>query len=112
MTTKPTAADRIKAKAERIKAHDRDAPAGTAAPDHPARPLPAAPEVQTKPVRSTVDLSPARHAALKRWSGEIAVEIGRSRVTTQDVLRALVVRLLTDEVLARKIQDDLRQDKY
>lgn len=111
MTTKPTAADRIKAKTERIKAvHQHDTPAEVAAA--PARPLPAAAAVQTKPVRSTVDLSPARHAALKRWSGEIAVEIGRSRVTTQDVLRALVVRLLTDEVLARKIRDDLRQDKY
>lgn len=70
--------------------------------------VPGAAKPHVKPIRSTVDLPPTRHAALKAWCGETAVEIGRSRVTTQDVMRALVGRLLTDETLARKIREDLR----
>jgi hypothetical protein len=35
------------------------------------------------------------------------VGLGRARVTTQDVLRALVARLLADEALAARIRDDL-----
>lgn len=68
----------------------------------------AAPHV--KPIRSTIDLPPMRHASLKSWCGETAVQIGRSRVTTQDVMRTLVDRLLTDETLARKIREDLRSN--
>jgi hypothetical protein len=64
-----------------------------------------------KPVRSTVDLPADEHAMLKAWCGETAVELGRVRVTTQDVLRALVERLLTDEALARGIRHDIGGDQ-
>jgi hypothetical protein len=98
-----TTADRIREKAARLQQRQTET-----AEDRPARPAPTAAAVHTKPVRSTVDLPPVQHAALKSWCGETAVEIGRSRVTTQDVLRALVARLLTDETLARKIRHDIR----
>lgn len=68
-------------------------------------------KLHVKPVRSTVDLSAERHAELKAWCGQTAVELGRARVTTQDVLRALVGRLLTDDALARTIRDDLRASR-
>lgn len=68
---------------------------------------PAAPH--TKPVRSTVDLSPTQHASLASWRGQTAIEIGRSRVTTQDVFRALVDRLLSDDELAQTIARDLQE---
>lgn len=61
-----------------------------------------------RPVRRTVDLSPARHDKLDEWQRETARELGRARITGQDVLNALVARLLTDETLARKIRADLR----
>lgn len=61
-----------------------------------------------KPVRSTIDLAPHKHASLKAWCGETALMIGRSRVTTQDIVSTLVSRLLTDETLARKIREDLK----
>lgn len=88
-------AGKLRAKAERL-AEERDLTEGSA-----LRKLAA------KPVRATVDLSSAQHAGLKAWCGEAAVEFGQARVTTQDVLRALVDRLLRDEALAAAIRQDL-----
>jgi len=97
-------ADEIRAKAARQKAREQ-----AAATDEVSAPAPpAAPTVRAKPVRSTVDLPSGRHSSLKTWCTETATELGRARVTTQDVVNALVHRLLTDETLARKIRQDLR----
>lgn len=111
-----TAAEKLKEKARRLNA--AKGPAGST-PEQPAVDQAPAAEprlsrasaVQVKPVRSTVDLSPVQHAGLKAWCGETAVEIGTSRVTTQDVMRVLVARLLTDDDLAEKIRADLRVEK-
>ncbi|MGH3934114.1 MAG: hypothetical protein ACRDS1_03895 [Pseudonocardiaceae bacterium] len=65
---------------------------------------------RTKPVRRSVDLSPAYHVRLTQWCAETADMIGTTRVTGQDVIRALVARLLMDENLARKIRADLSID--
>jgi hypothetical protein len=65
---------------------------------------------RTKRVRRTVDLAPARHHALTRWCEDVAMELGVARVSGQDVISALVGRLLTDELLARKIRGDLERD--
>lgn len=62
---------------------------------------------RTKPVRRSVDLSPTYHARLTQWCRETAEEIGTTRVTGQDVIRALVARLLVDQNLARRIRADL-----
>lgn len=65
---------------------------------------------RTKPVRRSVDLSPTYHFKLTQWCAETADIIGTARVTGQDVIRALVARLLMDESLARRIRDDLSMD--
>jgi hypothetical protein len=65
---------------------------------------------RTKPVRRSVDLSPTYHIKLTQWCAETADIIGTARVTGQDVIRALVARLLMDESLARRIRDDLSMD--
>lgn len=63
---------------------------------------------RTKKVRKTVDLFPAHNRALLTWCNETADMLGEARITSQDLLEALVRRLLTDETLARKIRADLR----
>lgn len=101
-------------RAEELRAQEakrRERRAAAADPDKPrAAVTRAAPAVRAKPVRKTVDLPPARYAALNAWCSETAVRIGTSRVTGQQVFNALVSRLLTDETLARKIRADLSED--
>jgi hypothetical protein len=91
-------------------AHKSAAPprngSGDLAPQH----LDWADSGRTKPVRRSVDLSPAYHVKLTEWCAETADVIGTARVTGQDVIRALVARLLMDESLARRIRDDLSMD--
>ncbi len=76
----------------------------------PAKHLHWAESGRTKPVRRSVDLSPTYHIKLTQWCAETAGVIGTARVTGQDVIRALVARLLMDDSLARKIRADLSID--
>ncbi|MGH4007388.1 MAG: hypothetical protein ACRDTH_04340 [Pseudonocardiaceae bacterium] len=78
--------------------------------DFRAEELHSAGSVRTKPVRRSVDLSPTYHVRLTQWCAEAADLIGAPRVTGQDVIRALVARLLMDEALARRIRADLSID--
>lgn len=91
------------------RAHRRHPPADHPAENRPAEsPAPRLGEsVRTKPVRRSVDLSPMYHARLTEWCAEAAAEIGATRVTGQDVIRALVARLLVDQSLSRRIRADL-----
>lgn len=105
-----TAADKIKANAERLrqKTPAKSPAADKAAADTtPAPPAPAPPSgggaVRQKNVRRTVDLSPAAHRALDGWQSSVAERLGLARVTGQEVLSALVERLLSDDELAEQI---------
>jgi hypothetical protein len=71
----------------------------TGGPPAPGRPP------RVRDVRRTVDLSPVEHRQLTVWCAEAAAELGRARVTGQDVLRALVVELLSDDALANRIRE-------
>jgi hypothetical protein len=66
---------------------------------------------RTTLARRSVELSLPQNAKLTEWCTETAVQLGTARVTAQDVLRALVRRLLTDETLAREIRADLADDR-
>lgn len=101
-----TAAERIKANAERL----RKAPAQPTVKPESSEPAPArtpppapAPVVRQKTVRRTVDLSPTAHRGLDNWQRDTADRLGLARVTGQEVLTALVHRLLTDPELAEQI---------
>lgn len=102
-----TAGERIKQQAARI-ASRQVAQADTETTPAPSR---GAPAPRSRPVRRTVDLSPADHDRLNEWQRETARQLGRTRITGEDVLRALVARLLTDDTLAGKIRTDLRPQR-
>ncbi|OBK51198.1 hypothetical protein [Mycobacterium kubicae] len=102
-----TAADKIKANAERLRQKPAaKAPAkekaATEAPA-PARSSAGGSAVRQKNVRRTVDLTPAAHRALDGWQSTVADRLGLARVTGQEVLSALVDRLLSDDELAEHV---------
>lgn len=106
-----TAADRIKANAERLRkaptpqtvtSESSEQAPQQAPPQSTLRPAPAA-VVRQKTVRRTVDLSPTAHRGLDNWQRDTADRLGLARVTGQEVLTALVDRLLADSDLAEQI---------
>ncbi|CPS23608.1 potassium-transporting ATPase subunit C [Mycobacteroides abscessus] len=104
-----TAADKIKANAERIrKAPKPAAPAVSPAVETATTAAPVA-VVRQKNVRRTVDLTPTQHRALDVWQGDTAERLGLARVTGQEVLSALVDRLLADKALAEAITQALSE---
>lgn len=102
-------ADELRAKQQRLKAVAAAA-AGTVQPESPAPARTASP-VRVQPVRLTVDLSPARYRDLQGWLNESAVRLGRSRVTKQDALGALVALLLRDEHTAQLVLKEIRESQ-
>lgn len=105
-----TAADKIKENAERLRhktpaksAADRDAAADVSAAPARSPLVPAPTAVRQKNVRRTVDLSPTTHRSLDNFQRDTADRLGLARVTGQDVLAALVDRLLADSELAEQI---------
>ena len=61
--------------------------------------------VRTRPVRLTVDVSPAMHADLVRLSADVAAEIGAVRVHGQEILRALLRLWSHDRDLQQRVAD-------
>lgn len=102
--------DEIRAKAEKHSAAEAQAYADT---DGKAKQ--GKPKQQKQPggptVRRTVDLPTHHHRKLDQWCSETAEELGRTRVTGQDVLRTLVAELLRDETTARKVRKALSEDQ-
>jgi len=92
-----SAADRLRARADEIRDREQQPV---------AEPAPAGerPPPRTRPFRQTVDIPPAQHLALAQWRMETAVQLGRSRLTNQDVLSATISVLLEDESMARKVR--------
>jgi hypothetical protein len=58
--------------------------------------------------RRTVDLTPAAHRALDIWQREAADRLGYARVTGQEVLCALIERLLSDPKLSAEVTRSIR----
>lgn len=70
-----------------------------------------APVVRTRPVRMTLDLPPAEHAALRQLCLDLAGDVGAAQLTARDILRALLSRVLVDEDAYARLRDDLRETR-
>lgn len=67
--------------------------------------------VRTRRVRRTVDLTVNRHRELGRWCDEQADQLGLTRVTSQDVLSALVDELLESEAVQDAVHRRIRANR-
>ena len=77
----------------------------------PVVPEPAAPvQVKSRPVRVSLDLTPALYDDLTAWNREAAHRIGRTKVTNAETLRSLVRVLLDDAGVADEVTRRLRAD--
>ena len=74
-------------------------------------PSPSA-EARTKPVRITLDLSPADYQALNRWlsSAGVAADIPISRLSLARGLRAMIHATVKDPVVNDVVLDLLRRE--
>jgi hypothetical protein len=95
-------ADRLKADAERPRPHAAAAPLTPSVAAAPTEPVVLGRTRVTR-TRRTVDLSPAQHRALDIWQRDAADRLGLARVTGQEVLSALVDKLLNDPKLSAQI---------
>lgn len=98
-----TRADQMKAKAAKLAARNATQEVRTSAPTE------ATENVRVKPVRLTVDVTPADHAALNRLCLLVAEEIGVARVYGQEMVRSLVGVMLTDSALQARVIADVAQ---
>ncbi len=109
-----TAADRIKANAERLRQKPSPPPEPSHLPEEEAAtstPAPTTAVVRQKNVRRTVDLSPTAHRGLDSWQRNAADKLGLARVTGQEVLAALVDELLSDPALSDRITATLSNSR-
>ena len=123
-----SAADRIRASAERARRpvaaqpqpeEEQEpvvaAPAARVHEDKPRKPAVRAVPViapRQKDIRKNVDLSPDQNDRLGDWQRAAARELGVARVTAQDVLVALVERLLADPDLSEQVKKDLHNTRF
>jgi len=96
----------LAAKADRLRARQA-APSDTETSEAPR----AAAPVRVRPVRLTVDVSPADHAALNRWCLDAAAELGTARVAGQEIVRALLARALTDPAMRTLVVADIAEQR-
>ncbi len=96
--------EELAAKAARLRQRQDKAQDSTYVPTE-ARKAPRA--VRVKPVRLTVDVPLADHAALAHWCLEAAQELGVARVHGQELVRALLKKALSDPDLRQHVTSDV-----
>ena len=70
-------------------------------------------EARVKPVRITVDLTPADYQVLNRWLAKAAVELDQpvSSLTLARGIRAMIRAAAADEVVTEAVLDLLRTEQ-
>ena len=79
---------------------------------HPSDPRPPR-ESRTKPVRITVDLTPADYQVLNRWLARASVELDQpvSKMTLARAIRAMIHATAADHVVNDVVLDLLRREQ-
>jgi len=90
------------------RAPQKAARAAAAEPPHGAKPA-AAPRV--KPVRLSLDLAPQSYRSLKAVCDELAVELGRARVSQSEVMRAMVALLDEAPAVRQALTEAIREER-
>jgi hypothetical protein len=68
------------------------------------------PKPRAKPIRSSLDLPPHRHYALRDRENELIRQYAAVRGLRQALLSAMVAVYLTDEAFARRVDAQLAND--
>ena len=86
--------------------------AGTKAPDAPGAPDRPAPPPRTAPVKMTVELDHAVYQFVKSWpdAAGIPAAVGKVRVPTVEVFRALLQELEADSDLQGRVASRVRDN--
>lgn len=67
--------------------------------------------IRSKPVRITVDLSPAAYRQLTDWSAEAAKELDIPRLSIADAVRAMVRATAADKGVSAMVTDLIRREQ-
>lgn len=78
--------------------------------DAPDTVAPAAPNVRTKPVRLSTDVSPNTYRDLTAYCSDLAVQAGKARVAHTLVLRKLIDALQVDNEVRDKITESVLKE--
>lgn len=111
MNAGKSASEGIKARAAEVRRRREQQTAAGPAEQAGATSSSTPGSVRTRRVRRTVDLTVNRHRELGRWCDEQADDLGLTRVTSQDVLSALVDELLENKTVQRAIHDRIRSTR-
>ena len=103
MTKKPNLAARA-ASLTKQSAGTEEAPAPARTREKPAA------AVRTDPIRITLDLAPQAHRQLKALCDEIAAELGRARVPSAEVFRALLSQVEVNPALLEAVKEEIREN--
>lgn len=98
-----------RSRAQSLRARSAKAAEAESARDETPAPATRPTDTAGKKVRQTVDLTIDRHKGLGAWRLDTALALGRTRLTTQDVLAAAVDVLLTDEQMQRRVRFRLEE---
>lgn len=107
-------AAKSRSSADRFKkaASSRRAASAQAVPEEaPPRPERGRTAVRSKPLRTTVDLSPADHRRLRRIADRLAEDLDMPEVPRRAVWLALLAELDTDEALYERVRERVQESK-
>ncbi|WP_017584284.1 hypothetical protein [Nocardiopsis valliformis] len=89
----------------------RTAPAQATPEEAQPRPERGRTAVRSKPLRTTVDLSPADHKRLRRIADRLADDLDVGEVPRRAVWLALLAELAEDDALYERVRDRVKESR-